>query len=39
MEGGVKGNKRFYEMEDKGVHCKRYDGHCTEQQIKIPKAT
>ncbi len=31
--------KDFVKVEDGGVHHKRYDGCCTKQQIKIPKAT
>jgi hypothetical protein len=30
--------KDFMKVEDGNVHYKRYDGHCTKQQIKIPKA-
>ncbi len=26
-------------VEDEGVHRKRYDGRCTKQRIRIPKAT
>jgi hypothetical protein len=29
----------FMKVEDGGVHCKRYDGHCTKQWVRIPKAT
>jgi hypothetical protein len=36
MEGRIKENKGLYESTS--VHCKKYDGHCTKQQIKIPKA-
>jgi len=31
--------KNFVKVEDGGVHCKRYDGCCMKQQVKIPKAT
>ncbi len=31
--------KDFMKVEDGGVHRKRYDGCCTKQQIRIPKAT
>jgi hypothetical protein len=26
-------------VEDKGVHCKKYNGHCMKQWIRIPKTT
>jgi hypothetical protein len=26
-------------VEDGGVHCKRYNGCCMKQRVKIPKAT
>jgi hypothetical protein len=29
----------FMEMEEKGIHRKRYDGHCIKQWVKIPKPT
>ncbi len=29
--------KDFVKVEDGGVHCKKYDGHCMKQQIKIQK--
>jgi hypothetical protein len=25
-------------VEEGGVHCKKYDGCCTKQWVKIPKA-
>jgi hypothetical protein len=37
MKGGIKRNKRLYEVEDGGVHHKKYDGCCTKQKVKIPK--
>jgi hypothetical protein len=38
-KGGIKKNKGIYDAGNKGVHCKRYDGHCTKQWVKISKAT
>jgi hypothetical protein len=31
--------KDFMKVENVGVHHKRYDGRCTKQRIRIPKAT
>jgi len=31
--------KNFMKVEDGSMHCKRYNGYCTKQQIIIPKAT
>jgi hypothetical protein len=31
--------KVFVKVEDEVVHHKKYNGHCTKQQIIIPKAT
>jgi hypothetical protein len=31
--------KDFVKVEDGGVHHKRYNGHYTKQQVKIPKIT
>ncbi len=31
--------KNFVKVEDGGVHHKKYNGRCTKQWIKIPKAT
>jgi hypothetical protein len=30
--------KDFMKVENGGVHCKRYNGCCTKQQFRIPKA-
>jgi hypothetical protein len=38
-EGGVKKKKDFVKVENGSVYCKRYDGHCTKQQVIIPKVT
>jgi len=35
-EGIVEEKKDFVKVEDGGVYCKRYDGHCM-KRIKIPK--
>jgi hypothetical protein len=34
--GDSRKKKDFVKVEDGGVYCKRYDGHCM-KQIKIPK--
>jgi hypothetical protein len=31
--------KNFMKVENGGVHCNEYNGCCTKQWIKIPKAT
>jgi hypothetical protein len=31
--------KDSFKVEEGGVHCKKYDGQCTKQWIKIPKVT
>jgi hypothetical protein len=31
--------KDFVKVKDGDVHCKKYNGCCTKQQIRIPKAT
>jgi hypothetical protein len=36
---GSKEIRDFVKVKDGGVHCKRYDGRCTKQRIRIPKAT
>jgi len=28
----------FMKVEERGVHCKKYNGHCTKQCVKISKA-
>ncbi len=38
-ERGVKKKINFMKLEHECVHHKRYNGHCTKQWIKIPKAT
>jgi hypothetical protein len=39
MEGKVKRTKDSMKVKDENVHCKRYDGHCTKQRIRLPKVT
>jgi hypothetical protein len=41
IEGGknLKNKKDFVNVEDGGVHHKKYDGHCIKQWVRISKAT
>jgi hypothetical protein len=36
--GESKEIRDFMKVEDGDVHLKRYNGHCTKQQVRIPKA-
>jgi hypothetical protein len=35
----LKEMKDSMKVEDGGVHCKRYDGCCAKQRVRIPMAT